>query len=191
MQFSWFAPTPFHATLMGLFFALYVIVEPLRIWFGYSGNLREKVPDLAACFLFTLFPQLFACSYFALIQPRLGSGLTAPFELGLNACAALLLLPHLPLCRAAAAAIVRSQAAAFFLLTLADDVAEDEDGDDAGGGWGNYVEGVGSPIGGGGGSVAAASGRSGVLAGAGASGAAAAGGSARRPASREGLARAA
>jgi len=33
-------------------------IEPFRLYYGYSGNMRERVADLATYLLMTLFPQL-------------------------------------------------------------------------------------------------------------------------------------
>jgi len=34
------------------------IAEPFRLFFGYSGNLHEKVPQLFAFVLLSVFPQM-------------------------------------------------------------------------------------------------------------------------------------
>ncbi|KAI8611447.1 DNA mismatch repair protein MutS [Chytriomyces sp. MP71] len=135
-QLLYFAPTLFHTLLMTIFYSFFIAVEPLRLWLGYSGNLKERVPDLAGAFLFTLFPQAFCCFYFMSIQPKLGYGFTTPFEVALNSTYCLLLLPEAVLAYLAASAIVRAQAASFF-LTLG--VAEEENGEGDGDGEGISV----------------------------------------------------
>ncbi|KAI9336827.1 hypothetical protein DFJ73DRAFT_629103 [Zopfochytrium polystomum] len=110
---------------MNFFFASFVVVEPLRIWLGFSGNLSEKVPDLAGSFLFTCFPQLFACFYFTSVQPKLGQGFNTPFEVALNIVGIALLLPQLYFGYEAGRAIVKSQAASFF-LTLSEEPPDEE-----------------------------------------------------------------
>mmetsp|Transcript_11556 Transcript_11556/g.31187 ORF Transcript_11556/g.31187 Transcript_11556/m.31187 type:complete len:201 (-) Transcript_11556:605-1207(-) len=57
-------------------FAIWLLIEPLRLWFGMSGNLSEKVANLAAFFLLTVFPQLFA-HLVLLASPQL----LMPFEI--------------------------------------------------------------------------------------------------------------
>jgi transmembrane protein 17 len=48
---------------------MWLITELPRLWFGYTGNLREKVPQLSAFQLLTIFPSLPAVVYLALLQP--------------------------------------------------------------------------------------------------------------------------
>ncbi|KAI9331200.1 hypothetical protein BDR26DRAFT_870527, partial [Obelidium mucronatum] len=100
---------------MSIFYSFFIAVEPLRLWLGYCGNLKERVPDLAGCFLFTFFPQLFTCFYYMGWQPKLGYGFTLPFEVALNASYSLLLIPEMYFGYASAQAIIKSQAASFFL----------------------------------------------------------------------------
>lgn len=38
--------------------SVWSFIEPFRLYYGYSGNLRERVADLATYLLMTLFPQL-------------------------------------------------------------------------------------------------------------------------------------
>lgn len=47
---------------------LFLIAEPARLALGYSGNLQEKVPFVAAFMLLTLFPGLPVCLYFMFVQ---------------------------------------------------------------------------------------------------------------------------
>ncbi|EGF80503.1 hypothetical protein BATDEDRAFT_88744 [Batrachochytrium dendrobatidis JAM81] len=69
----------------GLFLlGAFVVIEPIRLWLGYSGNLKERVPDLSGCFVFSIFPQLLICLYFMLLQPIMGNGVTMPFDYALN-----------------------------------------------------------------------------------------------------------
>merc|ERR1711991_1160509 len=56
-------------------FIIWAVVEPLRLWFGFVGNLKEKVPQLAAFFLLNIFPQSIVLAYMAFIQPK-----RLPFE---------------------------------------------------------------------------------------------------------------
>lgn len=48
--------------------ALWAVSEPVRLIFGYTGNLKEKVPQLAAFFLLTAFPQIPALVYFLFVE---------------------------------------------------------------------------------------------------------------------------
>lgn len=47
---------------------VFFLVEPLRLFFGISGNLREKVPDFATYLLMTIFPQFPIVVYLAYLQ---------------------------------------------------------------------------------------------------------------------------
>jgi hypothetical protein len=47
---------------------LFLVSEPVRLALGYSGNLQEKVPFVAAFMLLTLFPGLPVCLYFMFVQ---------------------------------------------------------------------------------------------------------------------------
>lgn len=49
-------------------FSLWAVAEPVRLLFGYTGNLKEKVPQLAAFFLLTCFPQIPAFVYFLFVE---------------------------------------------------------------------------------------------------------------------------
>eukprot|EP01083_Nonionella_stella_P062045 161440_1 len=54
--------------LTPIFYTCWLVVEILRIWLGYAGNLREKVPHLAAFFFLTIFPQSILVAYFVAVQ---------------------------------------------------------------------------------------------------------------------------
>ena len=47
---------------------IFFLVEPARLYFGFSGNLREKVPDLATYLLMSIFPQFPIVTYLAYLQ---------------------------------------------------------------------------------------------------------------------------
>ncbi|KAJ3233812.1 hypothetical protein HDU78_006211 [Chytriomyces hyalinus] len=104
-------------------------ILPLRLWLGFYGNLKERVPDLAGAFLFTLFPQLFTCFYYMSIQPYLGSGFTMPFEIALNTAYCCLLIPQIVLGYISAQGIIKSQAASFFLTLGGEGGGGGADGD--------------------------------------------------------------
>jgi hypothetical protein len=46
----------------------WILVEFIRIYYGMSGNLREKVPDLLTYLLISVFPQLPLVLYLAFFQ---------------------------------------------------------------------------------------------------------------------------
>lgn len=45
------------------------VIEPVRLYYGYRGNLKESVPELSTSMLITLFPQLPFVIYLAYYQP--------------------------------------------------------------------------------------------------------------------------
>ena len=53
------------------FLSLWCCGEVMRLYFGYYGNLQEKVPHLAAFVLLTVFPAIPSTVYFASLQPLL------------------------------------------------------------------------------------------------------------------------
>lgn len=56
-------------------FIIWCVMEPLRLWFGVVGNLKEKVPQLAAFFLLNVFPQVPCLVFLGFVQPK-----RLPFE---------------------------------------------------------------------------------------------------------------
>lgn len=50
---------------------VWVCFEAVRLYYGMSGNMNEKVPELSAYLLITIFPQIPFALYFAYIQPVL------------------------------------------------------------------------------------------------------------------------
>lgn len=44
--------------IVPIFSGVWVLIEPVRLLLGISGNMRERVPELAAFLLLTVFPQL-------------------------------------------------------------------------------------------------------------------------------------
>ena len=48
---------------------IWAAIEPIRLYYGFLGNLQESVPSLATYLLVTLFPQLPFVLYLAYIQP--------------------------------------------------------------------------------------------------------------------------
>jgi hypothetical protein len=50
---------------------IWAVLEPLRLYYGISGNLKESVPSLATYLLVTIFPTTPFILYLAYIQPVL------------------------------------------------------------------------------------------------------------------------
>lgn len=50
---------------------VWCVFEVVRLYYGISGNMTEKVPELATFILLTIFPQMPFMIYFAYVQPVL------------------------------------------------------------------------------------------------------------------------
>jgi len=50
---------------------VWICFEPIRIFYGMSGNLKERVPELSTYILVTIFPQMPFIIYLAYVQPVL------------------------------------------------------------------------------------------------------------------------
>lgn len=71
-----------YRVLSPLLLSVWFMVEPLRLFFGYVGNLQEKVPQLTGFWLFTLIPQLPITFFFIVALPLRvnGTSIQLPFE---------------------------------------------------------------------------------------------------------------
>lgn len=58
-----------YRVLSPLLLSVWFVIEPLRLFFGYVGNLQEKVPQLTGFWLFTLIPQLPISFFFIVALP--------------------------------------------------------------------------------------------------------------------------
>lgn len=65
----------FGQVLAPLTFGVWAASEVFRLWFGYTGNLQEKLPQMSVFFLLSLFPQLPCLLYLMRLQD-----LQLPFE---------------------------------------------------------------------------------------------------------------
>ena len=50
---------------------VWAVFESVRLYYGVSGNMMEKVPELATYVLITIFPQMPFMIYFSYVQPVL------------------------------------------------------------------------------------------------------------------------
>ena len=96
-------------------FVSFIIIEPTRIYFGFAGNLREKVPELSGCFLLSCFPILPSTIFFVSLQPVCQNGFVLPLEIAVNIVYLVLVSGQVIYSYVAAKKIVRSQAAQFIL----------------------------------------------------------------------------
>lgn len=105
----------FRKVLTPLVFVVWAIAEVFRLWFGYAGNVQEKVPQLSAFILVTVFPQVPCLVYLTFAQAIL-----LPADL-LFGCLQLAFCGiELYLCYGAVRVLVARQSANFFRL-LQDD----------------------------------------------------------------------
>ncbi|KAH6566067.1 hypothetical protein BASA50_010167 [Batrachochytrium salamandrivorans] len=94
----------------------FIIIEPFRLWLGYSGNMKERVSDLSGCFLYSICPQLIICVYFMFCQPIMGNGVTMPFDYALNLVYACLVAAEIVFGYLAARRIVHSHTMHMFMI---------------------------------------------------------------------------
>jgi hypothetical protein len=96
-------------------FAVWAIAEVFRLWFGYAGNVQEKVPQLSAFILVTIFPQVPCLVYLTFAQAIL-----LPADLLFGSLQLFFCVTELYLCYGAVRVLVARQSANFFRL-LQDD----------------------------------------------------------------------
>ena len=85
-------------------FAIWTIAEAPRLLFGYTGNLKEKVPQMASFFLLTIFPSLPALCYFLFAEVN-----KLPLDWVLHVIQFALTLAELYFGRRALTLLIRSQ----------------------------------------------------------------------------------
>lgn len=90
---------------------IWAFLEPLRLYYGFSGNLKENVPSLATYLLVTLFPQMPFILYLAYIQPVL-----FPIDPIIGSLMVVFLVVQFVLGFAATRKIIRSQTVQFMRL---------------------------------------------------------------------------
>lgn len=85
-------------------FAIWSIAEAPRLLFGYTGNLKEKVPQMASFVLLTFFPSLPALCYFLFAEVN-----KLPLEWALHVIQFGFTLAELYFGRRALSLLIRSQ----------------------------------------------------------------------------------
>lgn len=85
-------------------FAIWAITEAPRLLFGYTGNLKEKVPQMASFVLLTLFPSLPALCYFLFAEVN-----KTPLDWALHVIQFGITLAELFVGRRALSVLIRSQ----------------------------------------------------------------------------------
>jgi transmembrane protein 17 len=94
-------------------FSIFSMLEIWRLYLGYSGNLMNRVPELAGCFLLSCFPQAVICIYFAYLQSI--RDFVVPVEIAMNTVYLALILPEIILSYKTAGNLIKSQALNFLL----------------------------------------------------------------------------
>lgn len=121
LKVSYYGVVDFHRFMNITLFALFTICEPIRLWLGYSGNLRESIPDLAGFFMLSCFPQFPTTIYFIGFQPISLLGYALPMDIALNIVYGSLILAQLVTSWFGGQRIVQSHAAQFLLRQYKND----------------------------------------------------------------------
>jgi transmembrane protein 17 len=66
---NYLSTNPSYLVLCPLILSVWCMVEPLRLYLGYVGNLQEKVPQLTGFWLLTLIPQIPLAFFFIIAKP--------------------------------------------------------------------------------------------------------------------------
>ena len=116
----------FMIVLIPLCFGIWFLTEWSRLWFGYYGNLHEKVPQLCAFLLLTFFPQIPCTVFLAFLQSR-----HMPVEKPLNYVMLAFEFVEIGISYCAVKVFIQKQTASFFRLcqeqrTQGDDGGADE-----------------------------------------------------------------
>jgi len=101
----------FMIVLIPLCFGIWFLTEWSRLWFGYYGNLHEKVPQLCAFLLLTFFPQIPCTIFLAFLQSR-----HMPVEKPLNYVMLAFEVIEIGISYHAVKVFIRKQTASFFRL---------------------------------------------------------------------------
>jgi len=103
---------------------IWAAIEPARLYYGFSGNLRERVPELSTYLLISLFPQLPFILYLAYVQP-----VQFPSDPILGSFMLVFLLLELAIGVHAVFVQIKSQTAQFMRLCEDEGVDDDANGD--------------------------------------------------------------
>ncbi|KAI8925828.1 hypothetical protein BC831DRAFT_426367 [Entophlyctis helioformis] len=114
-KMAWFQLSYWHLYQTLFLMLAFSIMEPVRLWLGYNGNLRERVPEISGCFVFSCFPQLLVLVYLLVGQPFTSRGFSLPIETALNFVYMCLVVPEIVFGYLAARAIVKQRTIEFFL----------------------------------------------------------------------------
>jgi len=79
-----------YKVLSPLVLSVWFLLEPIRLYLGFAGNLQEKVPQLTGFWLLTLIPQLPIAFFFVLSLPVRVNGY--PLQLSFDLAGSIILL---------------------------------------------------------------------------------------------------
>lgn len=114
-QVTFYGLVDFHRFMIIALLPVFTIFEPLRLRFGYTGNLQESIPDLAGFLLLSAFPQLPITIYYIAFQPISILGFSLPMDIALNIVYGALIVAQIVMACLGARQIVRSHASQFML----------------------------------------------------------------------------
>ena len=92
---SYLSTNPSYLVLCPLILSVWCMVEPVRLYLGYVGNLQEKVPQLTGFWLLTLIPQIPLAFFFIIAKPINFSpdgNTTVPYQLPFDRAGSIVLI---------------------------------------------------------------------------------------------------
>jgi hypothetical protein len=95
------------------FYGMLLIIEPLRLYLGHVGNLKERLQSISASFMWSLW-QIGVASYLIGLQSMTGDGWCTPFEFAILFLYLLLLIPQTILSYIATKNIISADAVEYF-----------------------------------------------------------------------------
>ena len=107
-------PTPLQFFLLPFAFFIWTLFEIFRLYFGFIGNAEEKVPQLSAFVLSTLFPQVFLLIYLGYGQST--QTVRFSYEVPLSTVLLIFCVAELSVSYTALTKLISRQTASFFRL---------------------------------------------------------------------------
>eukprot|EP00833_Pecoramyces_ruminatium_P006917 jgi/Orpsp1_1/1180949/evm.model.c7180000075212.2 len=115
LQFRYFYLNGFYAFLSLFFYYTLVISEPFRIYFGYMGNLKENIPAITGCILFSIYHAICALFYSA-GQYIIPDCLRLPVDVAIGILHFLIVTMEVILCYKFGTKVIKYRSAWFVLL---------------------------------------------------------------------------
>jgi len=101
----------FSSVLSPMTFSVWALSEIFRLWFGYVGNLQEKLPQLSVFALLSFFPQLPCLVYLTYLQE-----IGLPFEAVMGTCLIIITCAELSFSYFSLQGFVQKQTQTYFRL---------------------------------------------------------------------------